>query len=161
MNKDRLGLPLLLSFMGTLLSLTVNKKYHIWLGAAFSLLGAMHTWQHRQSLQREFCKERRKVTIFSFGKEDSGVSPQMSYFLRQVQVLHYIPGRIRLHSRYLVGNPALAQQVENYLSAIAEITQVSVNVATGSILLTYSPEAVSQNPVLCEIEQMVRRQYGR
>lgn len=88
-------------------------------------------------------------------------SAKKAYFLQQVQVLHYIPGRVRLYSRQLVRNQELADAIGNYLKAIPEIRCFTVNPATGSVLIQYSPEDISGNPFLQEIEAFVLKQYGR
>jgi hypothetical protein len=88
-------------------------------------------------------------------------SAKRAYFFHQVQVLHYIPGRVRLYSRHLVHNPELADAVSDYLQAIPEIRSFTVNPATGSVLIQYSPEDISGNPFLREVDEFVRKQYRR
>ncbi|HWR07959.1 HMA2 domain-containing protein [Sporomusa sp.] len=88
-------------------------------------------------------------------------SAKIKLFLQQTQVLHYIPGRIRLYSQHLLNNPEIARQVSEHLETIPEIKQFAVNVATGSLLIHYSPEDVLRNPLLRDMEQLVAKQYGR
>jgi hypothetical protein len=88
-------------------------------------------------------------------------SAKIKLFLQQTQVLHYIPGRIRLYSQHLLNNPEIARQVSEHLKTIPEIKQFAVNAATGSLLIHYSPEDVLRNPLLRDMEQLVAKQYGR
>ena len=48
----------------------------------------------------------------------------LDVFIRTVEVSSYIPGRARLYSKRLVGNGALAREVEARLTAFAEIDAV-------------------------------------
>jgi len=47
------------------------------------------------------------------------------------------------------------------LAAIPEIIDFAINTATGSLLIRYSPENVSRNPLLRDIERQVAKKYGR
>ncbi|TWH46166.1 HMA2 domain-containing protein [Sporomusa sp. KB1] len=88
-------------------------------------------------------------------------SSKKKLFLQQIQVLHYMPGRVRLQSQYVINNPEIVRQVSLHLKTMPEIKQFTINSATGSILIQYSPEDVSRNPFLRDIEQLVVKQYGR
>jgi hypothetical protein len=56
-----------------------------------------------------------------------------------VQIVHAIPGRLRLKFHKLKGNTPLAQEVERRLSVIVWVERVVVNPLTGSVLLLYDP----------------------
>lgn len=88
-------------------------------------------------------------------------SAKKTYLLQQVQVLHYIRGRIRLYSRHLVNNAGIAAEIRQQLEAAPEVTNFSVNTLTGSVLIEYSPEKIANNPLLQELEQLAAKQYGR
>lgn len=88
-------------------------------------------------------------------------SAQRTLFLQQIQVLHYMPGRVRLYVKQVNNKPEIAAQVRAYLEKMPEIKEFSINTATGSILIHYSPEGVLQNPFLRDLEERVARQYGR
>jgi Heavy metal associated domain 2 len=53
------------------------------------------------------------------------------------QVVHAIPGRVRVKIARLKENPALAREVQEHLSAVQGIQQVEVNPVTGSVLVLY------------------------
>jgi len=88
-------------------------------------------------------------------------STKINLFLQQTQVLHYRPGRVRLYSRHLLNNQDIACKIEEHLAAIPEIIDFAINTATGSLLIRYSPENVSRNPLLRDIERQVAKKYGR
>ena len=88
-------------------------------------------------------------------------SARKTYLLQQVQVLHYMRGRVRLYSRHLVNNARAAAEIREQLETAPEVTSFSVNAITGSVLIEYSPEKVANNPLLQELEQLAAKQYGR
>jgi len=93
----------------------------------------------------------------NFVKQKSAIS----FLSQHVEVLHYVPGRVRLFSHQLINNPDNVQQVKKYLDSISEIHAFSVNPGTGSVLIQYSPVDVAGNPLLTEVEKLVARQYRR
>ena|SRR5689334_11971585 len=56
-----------------------------------------------------------------------------------IQVVHFLPGRVRVKLPGLKGNAALAQEVQHTLVAIDGIQHIEVNPITGSVLLLYDP----------------------
>ena len=54
-----------------------------------------------------------------------------------IQVVHAIPGRVRVKISRLRENPALARDVQERLSAVQGIERVEVNCLTGSVLILY------------------------
>lgn len=156
------NLGLVISLAGSLLTLPFNKKYHIAFGILLTLWSGVHSWQQRKSLQKNIAREVNGMGGFftdctNFVKQKRVISS----LAQHVEVLHYIPGRVRLFSRQLVNNPDNVQQVKNYLDSVAEIHTFSVNPGTGSILIQYSPVDVANNPLLTEVENLVARQYRR
>ena len=75
--------------------------------------------------------------------------------LRSVEVASYIPGRIRLRSKKLVGNLSLELKIKSQLSAFSEIDMVEISIVTGSILITYVPEKLRQNVDLLKAEKYI------
>jgi len=80
-----------------------------------------------------------------------------------IQVVHFLPGRVRVKLSGLKGNTALAREVQHTLVAIDGIQHVEVSPITGSVLVLYDPgmaesftleslkaEAVSSLTVLTE-----------
>ena len=78
---------------------------------------------------------------------------KLELLLRSVEVASYIPGRVRLRSKKLVGNTKLEQKINTQLSAYKEIESVVTNTVTGSILITYVPEVLRQNAELFKAEK--------
>jgi hypothetical protein len=159
-SNGRIDLGLALSLLSSLLSLPFNKRYHIWLGVCFSVLALIHTWQHRKQASYYLQKERQHMNFLSQLKTLT-LPAKKAYLMQHVEVLHYIPGRVRLFSQQLVNNTAAASDLTSYLSAIPEIKQFSVNAATGSVLIQYWPADVANTPLLQELEQLVAKRYGR
>jgi len=51
----------------------------------------------------------------------------LELFLRSTEVASYMPGRVRLYSRQMIGNPALEEEVRRRLGALAELESVTTN----------------------------------
>ena len=80
---------------------------------------------------------------------------RMDLFIRTVEISSYLPGRVRLHLKKMVGNASLEHEVRQYLSAVKEIEQVETSLVTGSILLTYQPEVLRRNAELAKVERYI------
>ncbi len=80
---------------------------------------------------------------------------KLELLLRSVEVASYIPGRIRLRSKKLIGNVKLEQEIKNQLGAFTEIDGVETSTITGSILITYLPEKLRQNLDLLKAEKYI------
>jgi len=85
----------------------------------------------------------------------------LELIVRSVEISSYLPGRTRLHSRKMINNPGLEQQVKARLSAFAEIEQVETNTLTGSILIRYTPEILRRNAELRRVEDYIRTHVRR
>lgn len=81
--------------------------------------------------------------------------------IRAVQISSYIPGRIRLHSRNLIGNAELGRKVYAYIASYKEIDKVDINVVTGSILIVYRPDVLRMNTELARVEQYIMSHVER
>ena len=80
---------------------------------------------------------------------------KLELLLRSVEIAAYIPGRIRLRSKKLIGNVNLESKIKNQLGAYKEISTVETNTLTGSILITYTPEILRQNSDLLSAEKYI------
>ena len=85
----------------------------------------------------------------------------LELFLRSTEVASYMPGRVRLYSRQMIGNAALAAEVQRRLGALAELDSVTTNTDTGSILITYLPERLRANAELRRAEEYIVRHARR
>ncbi|MBO6178786.1 MAG: hypothetical protein J6O04_06410 [Selenomonadaceae bacterium] len=83
------------------------------------------------------------------------------FLIRFTEVSSYIPGRIRLRSKKLLGNPKLAQQIYKELASFKEIQSVEISILTGSILILYEPEVIMANDKLAKMEEYIRVKAGR
>ena len=57
-----------------------------------------------------------------------------------IQVVHAIPGRIRLKVAQVRKNPVLASEIQTRLATVQGIRQVEVNPLTGSVLMLYEAQ---------------------
>ena len=156
MKNRPLGWPLLAAATGTLLSLALSsKRAHIACGALWAGLSALHAWQYRQKLARDFPRRGGVFPAMDFPQS------KLDLLIRGVEVAAYLPGRVRLYARPLAGNAALARQVEAELSAKAGVTGVRVNPTTGSLLIEYDPAALREDPALARAEDYFRTHAKR
>ena len=72
-----------------------------------------------------------------------------------------LPGRIRLHSKKLIGNAELGRKVYAYIASYKEIDKVDVNVLTGSVLITYRPQVLQANRELVRVENYIMTHVER
>lgn len=81
--------------------------------------------------------------------------------MRSVTISSYLPGRIRLYSKKLVGNADLGRKVYAYIASYKEIDEVDVNVLTGSVLITYRPQVLRTNRELVRVENYIMSHVER
>lgn len=149
-----LSVPLTASAICTAASLvTGNKWLHVWSGAVWLGLSVLHTWQHMGKVKKDFQKGVDKVGIMDFVKIPKS---KIDMFVRTVEVASYIPGRIRLYSNQLIGNPENCRKVLEYLRSYKELSEVKVNGATGSILILYTPQLLHTNKELTKVEEYIK-----
>jgi hypothetical protein len=162
MGNSKTNLGLVISVVGSLLALPLNKKYHVAFGIMLTVWSGIHSWQHRKSLTNHISKEVGGMRGFFTGCTNFfNQKTALSFLSQHVEVLHYVPGRVRLYSSQLVNNPINVQQVTAYLDSVSEIHTFSVNPGTGSVLIQYSPDDMAKHPLLTEVEKLVARQYRR
>ena len=75
----------------------------------------------------------------------------------EVQVLHRLPGRLRLGIARLQGNEALARLLESELSNLLGVESVKANPITGSLLLLFD-SGLSETVVTQKIAELLRPQ---
>ena len=85
----------------------------------------------------------------------------LDLFIRSVDISSYLPGRVRLYSKKLIGNPGLERQVQQQLNAFREIEKVETSIITGAILLHYEPEIWRANHELRKVEEYIMTHVRR
>lgn len=156
------SLGLAISLIGSLLTIPFNKKYHVAFGMMLTIWAGVHSWQHRNRLVKHLHGEVSGMGgIFAGCANFLNQKTASSFLSEHVQVLHYVPGRVRLYSHQLLNNLDRAHQVKEYLNSVTAIHTFSVNPATGSVLIQYSPGDAGSHPLLAEVEKLVARQYRR
>ena len=81
--------------------------------------------------------------------------------IRSVTISSYLPGRIRLYSKKLVGNADLGRKVYAYIASYKEIDEVDINVLTGSVLIIYRPQVLRTNRELVRVENYIMSHVER
>lgn len=81
--------------------------------------------------------------------------------MRSVTISSYLPGRIRLYSKKLVGNADLGRKVYAYIASYKEIDEVDINVLTGSVLIIYRPQVLRANRELVRVENYIMSHVER
>lgn len=113
-------------------------------------------------VQPFFEKERGPEDLDIFEAVRAAIpASALELFLRSTEVASYMPGRVRLYSRQMIGNPALEAEVRRRLGALAELDSVTTNAETGSILITYLPERLRANAELRRAEEYIVKHARR
>src|SRR5262245_34212998 len=60
-----------------------------------------------------------------------------------IQIVHFLPGRVRVKLPRLKGNASLAGEVERTLTALQGIRHVETSTTTGSVLVLYEPHLLT------------------
>lgn len=81
---------------------------------------------------------------------------KIDMFVRSVEISSYIPGRVRLYSKSLIGNKEKCREVLEYLQSYAELGEIQVNELTGSILIKYNPQLLRKNKELSRVEEYIK-----
>lgn len=59
-----------------------------------------------------------------------------------IQIIHFVPGRVRLKAKSLRGTPDLARDIEAAFKRVPGISDVEASSLTGNILVSYDPYAL-------------------
>ncbi|MCU0842024.1 MAG: hypothetical protein MUC79_09925 [Thiobacillaceae bacterium] len=59
-----------------------------------------------------------------------------------IQVSHFVPGRVRLRVAAIKGNPRLAERIRSAFRDVPGLTGLSYNTTTGSVLITYDARLI-------------------
>ncbi len=62
-----------------------------------------------------------------------------------VQIVHFIPGRVRFKAERIKRSPAFTSEVQQRLGALAGVQQVEINPLTGSVLVVYDPQVLGSS----------------
>jgi hypothetical protein len=60
-----------------------------------------------------------------------------------IQIVHHLPGRVRVKLPRLKGNTSLAGEVERALAALQGVCHVETSTTTGSVLVLYEPRLLT------------------
>src|SRR5919197_459487 len=76
-----------------------------------------------------------------------------------VDVLHAIPGRLRVRIARLRGDAALAASVIDELSGVAGVEQIEANPVTGSLLIVFDPRRFQTGESLASLWSVISRLF--
>ncbi|WP_346770147.1 HMA2 domain-containing protein [Anaerovibrio lipolyticus] len=154
-----LSLPMGAAAIGTAASIWfANKRVHALCGMIWLGVSAVHTWQHYKKVRQDAAKVVNKMGLMDVLNLPKS---KLDLFVRSVEVSSYIPGRVRLYSKALIGNKAKCQQVLEYLHGVGELDEVKVNEVTGSILILYTPQILRANKELIRVEEYIKTHVRR
>ncbi len=74
--------------------------------------------------------------------------------------VHTLEGRLRVKSAAMKGSPEKARAIEQQLKNCAGVTQVTANPVTGSILVHYNSQGITQHELLRTLESFGCLQHG-
>ena len=84
------------------------------------------------------------------------MNPQLEVFMSGFTYLHILEGRIRVKLPLLKGSPEKAGQLEKAIFNLKGIDDVKANHKTGSLLIYYNSNVISQPRVLEAVETVIR-----
>lgn len=84
-----------------------------------------------------------------------------SYILNEVEVAHFIQGRVRVIYPKLKHDDELYLKVKRELSSIKELSDFTINRITGSVVLRYEPQNIKPNSFLAELLNGAYAEYTR
>ncbi|MDA8235509.1 MAG: cation-translocating P-type ATPase [Clostridia bacterium] len=73
---------------------------------------------------------------------------------REINILHNIPGRVRLEARRIYENHELAALLRERLGVIPGIKEAQTNTVTGTLLVYFDPEIMGVDKVVREVEKL-------
>jgi Heavy metal associated domain 2 len=76
------------------------------------------------------------------------VSGSASLPPRDIEIVHQLPGRLRIRAAWLKGDAGAGEEVKYRLAQIAGVKAVRANASTGSLLVEYDAAAVSPGKII-------------
>ena len=74
--------------------------------------------------------------------------------------LHVLDGRLRIKIPQVKGTPHRARAVEQLLSGLAGVTEVTANPLTGNVLVLFTSTVISQHDIITALQQVGYLQEG-
>jgi len=73
-----------------------------------------------------------------------------------VEIVHFIPGRVRMKVKALKTSPQLAERIQKAFGAVPAVREIQISSLTGSVLLTYDTQAVLLPESLSSLSETLR-----
>jgi hypothetical protein len=74
-----------------------------------------------------------------------------------IEIVHALPGRVRLKIAGLKGDPALAGEAQTKLAGVPGIKAIEANSITGSLLILYNQEQLMSLDALARLSEILRQ----
>lgn len=156
MKRVSLGIPLMISLVGTLASLPIgSEKAHIAFGAAITGLSLVHAYQYRKAMMAPIKRKMVNVPHPSLPHPDMPhptLPDKLKREKRGGDIAFYMPGRIRVYAKAGQGEKALT-----WLAPLCHIGDVQINETTGSVLITYDPAVAAADKALKKITSYAQK----
>ncbi len=81
--------------------------------------------------------------------------------LNSTAYVHTLDGRLRIKSAAVKGAPEKAREIESKLKNCAGVTQVTANPVTGSVLVHYDSQGITQHDLLQTLESFDCLQHSK
>ncbi len=75
--------------------------------------------------------------------------------LQGLEIVHALPGRVRIKVARLRGDPKLAEEARTKLAKVPGILNIETNVLTGSVLILFDPERLGSLESLAKLTEVV------
>lgn len=72
-----------------------------------------------------------------------------------VQVVHFIPGRVRFRVERVKHDPGFTEEIKNRFSDIEGIKDIEINSLTGSVLVSYDEQQVNNKESFKQVTQAI------
>jgi Heavy metal associated domain 2 len=66
----------------------------------------------------------------------------------EIEIVHRLPGRVRIRAAWLKGNAGAGQDPKRRLAEITGVKAVTANTSTGSLLVEYDPATVAPGKII-------------
>jgi hypothetical protein len=67
---------------------------------------------------------------------------------REIEPLHFVPGRVRIRFHRLKGNQSLSEELRSKLALAVGVKEVETSHLTGTVLIRYDPALIQWKSVL-------------
>jgi hypothetical protein len=96
------------------------------------------------SIFRQVFKQLKQTTAAIAGNQQKPQTTNASLFGEGVEIVHSVPGRVRLKILQLADDPAFAKRLERLLNSDDSVISVRINRLANSVVINYDSESNSE-----------------